>query len=252
MKKLGQRTGALFLNSTKGGNGMNIYLNSRKTRFLGALLLPLIVQGCGTNATPKSEKYQMEMTLHKTRIDLEELKHDLHTQKMEINILEGKMVNQEDLMTSIKKDTFEVHQAKLDAFVKQLSSMEKKLVGLETKQEEGAKNLQKLLQASTEMGKAIAQSKERINEMERTLTLQSKSGQDVAKLKKEVDRVAKALEQTGRCLVVDTYRVKLGDTLVSIAEEYSTNLETLQKINRLDTEKVVVGQELLVPYTIEP
>ena len=45
----------------------------------------------------------------------------------------------------------------------------------------------------------------------------------------------------------DTYTVKKGDTLYSIARMYNTTVTNIQTINNLDTSILQVGQQLLVP-----
>ena len=88
------------------------------------------------------------------------------------------------------------------------------------------------------MQMAISQSKEKISEMEKGIATATKSLNEVAKLKKNVQRVNSALEQNQRELIVESYRVKSGDTLEAIAKAHSTTVETLCKINHLDNELI--------------
>lgn len=198
--------------------------------------------------TPKSERYRMEMTLHKTRADLEELKHDLHTQQMELTILEGKTVNQEDSLASLKKETIDVHQVKLDSYYAQIANLEKKFLNLEKKLEEILLQVAKLTQTGVETHKALAQNKERLNELEKAISVMNKSTTEITKLKKNVDAMAKMCN-VKRPFTVDIYKVKLGETLESIAERHSTTVDTLQKINQLESKKLLLGQEIFVPIT---
>ena len=191
----------------------------------------------------------MEITLHKTRADLEELKHDLHSHRMETSILEGKMLNQEDSMAALKKETYDQHQAKLDHYAHLLNAIEKRLAACEQEQEELLQGQQKLTLTTQEMHRAIAQSKEKINEMEKTIAQAAKSMGDVARLKKSVQRVNQAIEQSHKELIVESYRVKSGDTLEAIAKNYHTTVETLLKMNHLENERLSNGQELLVPLS---
>jgi chromosome segregation ATPase len=158
-----------------------------------SLIFLLFFTACNSSGTPpKSEKYQMEMTLHKTRADLEEAKHDLHTLKMEISILEGKMVNHEDQMASMKKETFDTHQTKLENCTLQLQDIERKFSLLEAKQKEFFAGLEKIVYMTTEMSKALAQGKEKINELERSIAMQTKSAGELAK------KITLSLEQTSK------------------------------------------------------
>lgn len=209
--------------------------------------LSLTVAACGPSTLAKSDRYQMEMTLHKTRADLEEVKHDLHSHRMETQILEGKVVNQEDAMASLKKETYDQHQTKLELFTHQITSVEKRLHELETAQDALLQGQQKLTKTAQEMHQAIAQGKEKINEMERNLAVATKSIGEVSKLKKNVERIGQALRENAFELMVESYRVKTHDTLESIAKNNHTNVETLCKINRLDSDKILAGQELLIP-----
>lgn len=163
-------------------------------KFLPLPILLLLASCSTAGSVPKSEKYQMEMTLHKTRADLEEAKHDLHTQKIELSILEGKMVNHEDQMASLKKDTFDLHQTRLESCLTQISHLERKLSLLESKQDEVFLQLQKMASITNEMSKALAQNKEKLNELERSLTVQTKFMTDISKLKKDVEKLS--LEQS--------------------------------------------------------
>lgn len=169
------------------------------------ICIAFLLAGCGSvGITPKSEKYQAEMTLQKTRADIEEIKHDLHSQMMELSILKGKALNQEDLVTSLKKDTFDLHQNKLDHYASQITTLEKKISLLEKRNEEIHSQLQLLVQTSNETHKALAQSKEKLNEMERTMAGQSKSLNEMTRLKKTVDKITQMIEEVHKQFAIET------------------------------------------------
>ena len=88
-------------------------------------LLFLLASGCTTLAM-KSDKPQLELTLSKTRAQVEEMKHDLYTQRMEISILDGRM-------SALSKETLDAYKAKLDACYAVLSKLEERLALLEQK-----------------------------------------------------------------------------------------------------------------------
>ena len=43
------------------------------------------------------------------------------------------------------------------------------------------------------------------------------------------------------------YIVKKGDSLYSIAQKYNTSVEELKKVNNLDSNQLVIGQQLIIP-----
>jgi LysM repeat protein len=213
-----------------------------------ATTLLLCMSSC-TSMGPiaKTDKYQMEITLHKTRADIEEIKHDLHTQKMEVNVIEGKLVNQEDSLASLKKEAFELYHSKLDQYAHQVVQLDKRMASLEKCYGEVEESQNKIVQSTAEMHKALSQNKDRINEMERLIALQSKSLNEIAKLRKSVDKASQMQGADKREFIVDTYRIKGGETLEEIAHTYGVSLDALLKINRLETDKIVAGQEIIVP-----
>ncbi len=99
------------------------------------------------------------------------------------------MINHEDQMASIKKETFDLHQTKLENCHIQIHNLERKFALLEGKQEDVSFQLQKISSLATEMSKALAQSKEKLNELERSLVIQTKCKGELSK------KMTLALEQ---------------------------------------------------------
>ena len=140
------------------------------------LLLSLLVSSCAKiGLAPKSDKPQIDMCLQKNRTDIEELRHDLHSQKMELNILSGKIVNQTEAITSLKKESLEVYQEKVDNSLHKIENLEKKILLLERTQGELGKSIQQISFDTYEIRKALSQGKERINELEKLLSSSFKS-----------------------------------------------------------------------------
>jgi LysM repeat protein len=49
-----------------------------------------------------------------------------------------------------------------------------------------------------------------------------------------------------------SHQVAAGETLYAIARKYAVNLETLQRLNKLESPVVKVGQVLLIPSVVKP
>ena len=70
----------------------------------------------------------------------------------------------------------------------------------------------------------------------------------------EVDALATETAQPGAAPAVQTdqltfqYTVQPGDTLLSIAIKYETDVETIRDLNALDSDNIAVGQPLYIPY----
>lgn len=105
------------------------------------------------------------------------------------------------------------------------------------------------------------------NPPEQTLTYTVKKGDTLYGISKQydtsVDELKKLNNLTSNTLsigqqlliptmevVTDTYVVKKGDTLYSIAREYNTDVNTLKELNNLTSDVLSIGQILLLPSTI--
>ena len=70
----------------------------------------------------------------------------------------------------------------------------------------------------------------------------------------EVDALATETAEPGAAPAVQTdqltfqYTVQPGDTLLSIAIKYETDVETIRDLNALDSDNIAVGQPLYIPY----
>ncbi|MCI5051617.1 MAG: LysM peptidoglycan-binding domain-containing protein [Simkaniaceae bacterium] len=202
------------------------------TTFLGVLLLG----GCASiNSTSRKENQRVEVIMHKVRTDLEELKHDLSTQRMEVHLLEGKLLNQEDKLSAIREDEAtgaeSSEQQRLDRLEARLSQLEDRLSRL-------VSDLSELSSHASQTNRALTQYKDKIGEMERNIATYSKSMRELAKVRKNLGALSQATV---------SYIVKSGDSLDRIARAHSTTAQKLKELNHLKTDKIVVGQELSVP-----
>ena len=79
------------------------------------LFLPLIfLTGCASLSSSKGDKHQMELSLHKVRTEVEEIKHDLNTYEIEHHVLEGKLIDQEQTISALKGQIAELKSGKLE------------------------------------------------------------------------------------------------------------------------------------------
>ena len=60
-------------------------------------------------------------------------------------------------------------------------------------------------------------------------------------------KVGQVLEIPGKMSIYATYVVKKGDTLYSIANSYGTTVDKIMSLNNLNSNLLLVGQELLIP-----
>lgn len=209
------------------------------------LLLVFLASCTPIKSTSKDEKHQTELTLHKVQASIDDLRHDLNCFQTDLQIVDGKMKKQEKTFDGVKQEQIAQYQAKIDALGEKLKSLEAKIASLEKKQEASFSDIKVLSQHATETSTSLTQYKNTINELEKNIIAQGQRLEEVKKLKQTLESVASSLKIEGAALVA--YKVKAGDSLEKIARAYKTNVDYLKKINNLDQDLIVVGQELKVP-----
>lgn len=199
--------------------------------------------GCGSMNAPREENHKTELTLHKIRTEVEDLKHDLNTSDIELHILEGKLIDQEETISLLKEQMVESQTGKLEGLEHLISTFNKKISALEKKQEEILSDLRQLGSHANETTTALSQYKDKICEMEKTILFQNKKFEEIAKLRKSLENFA--LETSKNDL--QSYTIKEGDSLQKISKNYSITIEELKKINHLKDDLIFSGQSILVP-----
>ncbi len=205
------------------------------------ILCLLGLTGCTTiTSTSKQEKERVEVSMHKIRTDLEELKHDLNTHQMELHIFEGKLSQQDDQMNHLQTDTFQEYALSIKSNEDRLGSLEKKIEKIERKQSEIVQDLKRYEEFSRDIHVALVDYKSKFNEIDKFLKQQSLAMKEVQLVKQDLSSLLQIQEK---------YIVKAGDSLEKIARKYQITLDTLRKANHLNSDLIVVGQELVIPQT---
>ena len=86
---------------------------------------------------------------------------------------------------------------------------------------------------------ALSQFKQRVIELEQEIQLQNRRFEEIAKLKTFIENSSKDLD-------AKVHKVRPGDTLEKIARLHKTSVERIKKVNDLNQDLIVIGQELRI------
>jgi len=206
-------------------------------------LFCFVFSGCSGVTSSREERHKTELTLHKVRTEIEDLKHDLNTSDIELHILEGKLIDQEETISKLKEHLMESQTGKIEGLEQLFHSFNKKVANLEKKQEEILSDLRQLGSHANETTTALSQYKDKICEMEKVILLQNKKFEELAKLKKTLETLSQEVSKQESI----SYTVKEGDSLQKIAKSFSVSVEDLKKMNALKDDLIFSGQTLLIP-----
>ena len=214
---------------------------SKKLFSLCAALL--LCNSCSPlRSSPNDEKHQLELTLHEVQTNLDDLRHDINCFQTEMQILDGRIKYFENTLTALKQQDLEKQQLKIDQLSQMVQNLEKKWISLDKNQQGDEKDLRELSSHANETTAALAQFKDRIGELEQEIFSQNRRFDELSKLKGHIENLAKGISSDFKL-----YKVKPGDSLEKIARAHKTVVEKIKKLNNLEQDLIVVGQELKIP-----
>lgn len=210
---------------------------------IGVLGLALLLPCCSPlRSSPNDEKHQLELTLHEVQTNLDDLRHDINCFQTELQILDGRIKYYENTLASLKQNDLEKQQAKLEQLSQQVQQFEKKWTSFDKNSQQAAKELKDLSSHANETSAALTQFKDRISELEEGIFSQNRKFDELAKLKGNIETLAKGISGDFKI-----YKVKPGDSLEKIARAHKTAVEKIKKLNDLEQDLIVTGQQLKIP-----
>lgn len=131
------------------------------------LLFPLaiVLQGCFNNPANIAKTNKNDIIIHQLRVELEELKHHLHTNCVQINILKNKIVNSEDTILDLTQKEFVTHKQALEKSLETLCMIEDRISALNEADEINGKSIENLEAKLSSQERSVMQNKKKIREM---------------------------------------------------------------------------------------
>jgi LysM repeat protein len=192
--------------------------------------------------SPHDEGHQWELKFHQVQTSLDDLKHDINCFQTEIQILDGRIKYYENALANLRQQDIEEQQTKIEKIARDVSALEKKWSAFEKTQDGTKGNVQQLASHANETTAALSQFKSRLQELEQDILSQNRRFDEVAKLKGNLEILAKTFKPAFKI-----YKVRPGDSLEKIASIHHTKVDRIKKLNDLEKDLIVVDQELKIP-----
>lgn len=192
--------------------------------------------------SPHDEKHQWELKLHEVQTNLEDLRHDTNCFQTELQILDGRIKYYENALANLKQQDLEKQQLKINQIITDLHLLEKKWSSFEKAQNSDQEELLQLTMHANETSASLSQFKHRIEELEQDLVAQNRKFEELGKIKNTVETLAKSFKTSHQI-----YKVRAGDSLEKIAHHHQVKVDQIKKLNHLEKDLIVVGQELKIP-----
>ena len=184
------------------------------------LAAPMLFWGCASQFAALQNNRQQDIALEELRVEVADLKHALHASEVEMHILEEKLET-----TNQTNDLGET-----------LSSIQRKISLIERNQDKLAGEIKSLTAHANQTTNSLSQYRDQIRELDHRF-------EDLKGLKNTLSSISKSIGDTK----TTSYKVKAGDSLEKIAKRHHVSVETLKQINHLQSDRIIVGQELALP-----
>jgi LysM repeat protein len=206
------------------------------------IFLFLLFSGLSYELSARQNNYYPDSAIDALRLELSDVKHELHSARVEITLLEEKIAKQEKAIAAGRsQDSLKQNEKKL--LTSDLDSIQKKIDHLEKILDKALIDLRTL---SANENKAIA----KIQELENTQALQERKFDEISKLKTTLTSISKAIGHSIKSAsnrASQSYQVKAGDSLEKIARAHNTTVDSLKQCNQMNHDKIIIGQAIKIP-----
>jgi len=204
------------------------------SRFKFVFLLSL-ASCSGTISHFTDDQRQRDAAFHEMRSDIGDLKHSLQACRTELQILQDRILDQENhTKTALRK------QQQSEQLQSQIASIERKMLAMEKSLERFSGDLRGLNKHAEQTNLSLASFKEKVLTCQKELAT-------VNQLKSTLTQISHAIEsRSAKQPRSSSYKVKPGDTLEKIARSHNISTTALKRINNISQDKILVGQELKV------
>lgn len=195
-------------------------------------------------------RYGYDEEIREMREGLDTIRHEVSNHETELQMFTERVNNQESTISSMRQQMLDANQSNKDLVKGSTTSVESKITNLESSNKNLISDLQVIKSHANETSSAIGTFKQRLVELERTLSQQN---QQIENLQAAMRSLMEALQEkdggvdTAKESGSKLYKVKSGDSLDKIAKAHNTTIKAIKEINGLTTDKIVVGKNIKLP-----
>lgn len=210
----------------------------------------LLLSSCSTTTLTslfQRETYLPEDDLHELHLEIADLKHAIGSQRVQIEILEEKLVAQNAAIGALKSQGGARANPKGEQITQDLALLEKKVSLLNKAHEQLTFDVRQLSNHANQTSTILTQCKEQLQSFEKSISSSNQKINEIAKLKSTITSFSESTPEKAASLSTTNYKVRSGDSLGKIAIEHNTSVEMIRELNNLTSDRIFVGSELLIP-----
>ncbi len=192
--------------------------------------------GCSSHlALMQDDSQHHSLAVDEMRMELSDLKHQVSNTQVELQILDEKVKVQDKTVSKAKGSS-----------LPDLSSLERRLSQIERQQEKVHAEIKQLSQFATQTSSALSQYRSQIVKLEEAISAHRQNIDDLSQVKSTLSSISASLKGE-QSTSTTTYKVRAGDSLEKIARINKVSVESIKKANTISQNKILIGQELIIP-----
>lgn len=202
----------------------------------------LVLYLCGCTHM-QDEQRQRDYAFHEMRTEIGDLKHAMQGYRTELQILQERLNDQENMAKSANRSRPQNEQAQA-----QIAACERKMMILEKNLDKLASDLRGLNKHAEQTTSSLTSFKEKILDCQRELSLHKQKLEGITQLKSTLGQISQAIgdRSATKARSASSYKVRPGDTLEKIAKSNGLSLAALKRLNNISQDRIIVGQELKI------
>jgi LysM repeat protein len=195
-------------------------INMRSKLALILMCAPLM-WGCTSTLT--ALRGNNDHLYEEMKTEIADLKHALHGTEVEVKLLEERLERKE---TETGKG--------------EVATLQRKIALLEKTIDKMSGDLKSLMTYANQTTASLTEYRDQIQHIDKKL-------EEVNKLRSTLSQISKTYSSPETPQAFSAYQVKAGDSLEKIARKFHVLVESLKRENNLSSDKIVIGQELMIP-----
>jgi LysM repeat protein len=214
-----------------------------------------------TSRTGRGGREEISAFLHQIKVEISDLKHEMHNHEAEIRMFEDRLTNQETSFETLRQQLIEDVECKQEAtqanqiqLATKVESLDFLVKNLESMIKGIAADLRQMKTTTNESIGTFGQYKQKMSELENRLDTHHEHMQNLENAVNALVEIMKT-QETKKAMMTQSseesknYKVQPGDTLRKIAKAKKVSVKALKEANQLNNDEdcILIGQILKIP-----
>lgn len=216
-------------------------------RLLGLVLIALLWGGVGTVIAQDAVYAPSTGGMKQIHDNINQMRYSFNNHENELRQIDEKFSSMESIIEGMRRQLQDSSKGHKDQLQASKASFEAKLGDLELVAKGLLLDMQQIKSRVNESSTYLSQVKQQLANVEKTVEVQN---QNIDNLHAAIKTLMQALHggESGEA-PGDLYVVKSGDSLEKIANAHGTTVKVLKELNNLTTDRIKIGQKLMIRAT---